>query len=647
MFGSFKILFLRKGLFMSIQNKSDQEKIMTCGNRYSLETMKFGGSGHKDVVPRPIFYLLAFVALGLPNLVYSGLSWFDTLHIMKWTAAMVPVAMISIVGGASLLLCGSERTDFEIDLFGWLWLIMLGYISLQPMWVVIVSWSTYMKEWFFFSVLLALYIFSRVLFKDPRAHRAVLWLANINAAINVLFAELLIREMNGPFPFIMNVPGNYIGNTGQQEMFGLWMAMAVMNGIYLNAAYTPLPGEIPPKKRFFPCVRYANLFLLALNSWGMWNSTTRAGFLSLISGTIILTLIFIKNERGEMLKKVAQGVAIVLLMLALNIGMSHFGIGRAYALLNKTMDMVLNTATFGKRRGIWKTSWAVFKEHPIKGVGIGQYKWHYLEGQGRAIRKDPTMEWQFTYWAHNEYLQWMAEFGIFGAALLAIAAIWWIWLFIKLLTQKKMLSLEASWACAMLFLILFDAIFSRPFHRIENVIWLSLAFAIANREILPISYPWSEVKHANIYRILGVFMAAVSLFGLLFLGRGLAGNRYQRLAANAEDPAVRAHYIEKAMAIPMSRDEAEEQYAYHLMAEARESKDPEDLTKAVDRLYRSFTIRPQAKQLVELLKLARETKNRDLLILLVPYLPPSGYKASSDKSLSKESRPEGLVEAEK
>lgn len=105
---------------------------------------------HKDVIPPKIFYLLAFISLGLPNLIYSGIGWFDTLHIMKWSFAMVPIAISVIMAGTSLALYGNERTDFKIDLFGWLWLIMLGYISVQPLWVNILSWSTYMKEWFFF-----------------------------------------------------------------------------------------------------------------------------------------------------------------------------------------------------------------------------------------------------------------------------------------------------------------------------------------------------------------------------------------------------------------------------------------------------------------------------------------------------------------
>ncbi|MDD4159670.1 MAG: O-antigen ligase family protein, partial [Synergistaceae bacterium] len=347
-------------------------------NRTSDTISKSSRAGtleHKDLVPAKIFYFLAFLTLGLPNLIFSGISWFDTLHILKWSFAMVPIAISVMIGGVSLTLYGQERTGFKVDLFGWLWLIMFGYISVQPMWVDILSWSTYMKEWFFFASLAGLYILCFNLFKDAKAHRTVLWLANLNAGINVVFAELLIRNMNAPFPFIMNVPGNYIGNTGQQEMFGLWMAMAVMNGIYLNAAYSDsdnlsVKTSLPP---YLP--RYLNLALLALNAWGMWNSTTRAGFLSLIAGTIILSAVFIQNDRKEMVRKAGQAVALVILMLAFNIGMSYLGFGRAYALLNKTMDMVVNTTTFGKRRDIWKTSWTIFMEHPIKGVGIGHYKW--------------------------------------------------------------------------------------------------------------------------------------------------------------------------------------------------------------------------------------------------------------------------------
>lgn len=576
------------------------------------------------LVPGFIFYYLIFVALALPNLIFSGAGWFDTLHIMKWAFAMIPIAFIAITAGGSLMLYGGERTSFKLELFGCIWLVMLAYISVQASWANIMSWSTYIKEWFFFATLLGTYIFCYNCFKDGGCHKALLWFANINAALNIVFAELLIRDMNGPFPFIMNVPGNYIGNTGQQEMFGLWMAMAAMNGIYLNAAYSAKTSQTTRDK----VIKYANLLLLAFNAWGMWNSTTRAGVLALLTGTIIITFIFSSvNDRTKM-KKVGQGVVIVLFVLSLNIATARFGWSRAYAFLNKTMDMFQNAATFGMRRGIWQTSWAIFMEHPIKGVGLGQYKWHYLEGQRLAFQKHPDMKWQFTYWAHSEYLQWFAEFGIFGMLLLLGTGGWWLWSFVSALINKKQLSLEASWACAMLFLIWFDAIFSRPFHRIENVLWLSLAFAIANRELFCFDRGLSYLKRSSVCRLFGAFIVIVAVTGLWFFSTGLRGDQYLHSAVRTNNAGLQAQRINAAKEMLMSRDEAEEQYAYHLIAVARATGKPQDWANAINQLYRSFTIRPQAKQLLELVNYAQQTKNQKLLELLIPYLHPGSIQTA-------------------
>ena len=69
----------------------------------------------------------------------------------------------------------------------------------------------------------------------------VLLLGNINAAINVGFAELQIRNLNNLSflgleeisSIILPTPGNYIGNTAQQNMFGLWTAVATLGAVYL------------------------------------------------------------------------------------------------------------------------------------------------------------------------------------------------------------------------------------------------------------------------------------------------------------------------------------------------------------------------------------------------------------------------------
>ena len=71
------------------------------------------------------------------------------------------------------------------------------------------------------------------------------------------------------------VPGQE--NTAQQNMFGLWMAICVMSSVYLYIAY----ASTPDGKRRHPVVTALNLLLMAVNIWGLWNSTSRSGILSL------------------------------------------------------------------------------------------------------------------------------------------------------------------------------------------------------------------------------------------------------------------------------------------------------------------------------------------------------------------------------
>lgn len=579
----------------------------------------YPNGGNIPLVDKAIFYYLMFVSLALPNIIFSGIGWFDTLHIMKWAFAMVPVAIICLIGGLKLGIFGPQRTDFKLDSFALIWLLMLGYISIQPLWVRhIMSWSTYFKEWFFFACLIGAYIFSYNLFKDKSYFRLALFCSCVNAAANAIFAELLFYNLNGPFPFIMNVPGNYIGNTGQQNMFGLWMSIALANGIYLY-----ITSDFKKSGLGSRCFNYANFLMMCINAWGLWNSTSRSAVAGLLAGMVIMAVMLHRYHNRAAMLKLGQSFILLIVMLAATVIVGTVYPNRpANMLLGKTLDMFENTGNIANRREIWITSWEVVKSDPIRGVGIGQYKWHYLDGQRRAFVTHPEMKWQFTYWAHNEYLQWFAEFGILGLALLVAVGLWWLWCFRKALMAEK-ISSECMWASAMLFLIFCDAILTRPFHRIENAVWISLAFAIANRELLPYNLKWFEIKSSAVYRVFGIFAAVVSVAALCFLTSGLMGDQYLWRSVRTNNAGLQRYLVAQALKLPMARDDAEQQYAYHLIAVASSTRKRVDWEKALSQLYKSFTIRPQAKQLIEIVNIARQLNNREILSKVMIYLQPA------------------------
>lgn len=553
-------------------------------------------SAEGSLLPGTLFYILMAVTLALPNLVYSGLNWYDTLHLLKWAVCMVPVAVAALLLSLDTGIRGYDESGLRVDAFAWAWLGMLVYVTLQSQWVEITSWSTFFKEWYFFACIIGVYILTFSRFKNRGWHRVILLLSSLSGALTVLFAELQIYELTELCPFVMNTPGHYIGNTGQQNMMAVWASVNVLNSLYLHTFI-----EEKNKSALMKALAALNVLLLAANSWGLFNSSSRSGILALVSGVLFFFIVLARypETRGR-LRRFGFALAVVLSMLALNVVLGELGIGRGALLAEKAQDSIENTVSIGKRREIWQSSIEVFKVHPIKGVGLGHFKWHYMEGQRLAFEHNPAMEWQFTYWAHNEFIQWFAEFGIAGGLFLAIIGLCWFIMLGRAVVTGRRLSPEAMWGVGILFLIFFDAIFTRPFHRIEISVWIPFAFAFVNRDISDYRELLAEKENKLVINVLAGLIIAASVSGLFFIGSGMYGDKCLRKSTLTRLASEQNKYIERALSIPMTRDEAQERYAYHLIEVSEVTKKPEDISNGINQLYRSFKIRPKAKQLNEL-----------------------------------------------
>ncbi|MDR1885471.1 MAG: O-antigen ligase family protein [Synergistaceae bacterium] len=632
----------------------------------TVKHVRFKGAGRigpddLPLAPRWLLCLVFIISFSLPNLVFSGKYWFDTLHLMKWAVTMAPVAVLSAVMGVRILTRGARQTGFTLDVFGAVWAILLLLVTLQPLFVKLSSISTYAKEWFYFACLFAVYILAYNLCSSSRLHRAILWGGSVNAAINVFFAELLIRHLNSGIPFILDVPDNYIGNTAQQEMFGLWTAMSVLNALFLHLFYV---GEAQREAGLFRwskalCGRLlkgeamngismhrwpvviANFALMSVNAWGLWSSTTRGAIASLLVAFVILVLGLWRNGERTSLLRALRLFLVVVILLGVFLGASMaIGTGRGNALVSKFMDMIMNPTSLGGRISIWRTSLEVFLKEPVTGVGLGQYKWHFLDGQRNMYGKYPYLydregyEWQFTYWAHSEYIQWACETGLIGSVILAALALWWLYRFVRSLLGGVRLPPEALWGISMTFLLWFDALFSRPFHRIENSVWMSLAFALANRSLLSDKLARPVIDSDFIYRCFGGMITAVSVFGLVFLGGGMMGDKLiYRAIAQPGNFYVKQQLLQRAAGYLMSRDDAREQLGELYVAAGKQQDDEKFLEEGFQQLYSAFLRRPNSKLLFQLFRDARDYGYEGLALTLGSYMrelrPASAEPSSS------------------
>lgn len=563
--------------------------------------------GNSDPFERPLLmFSLLFISLVLPNLVFSGPYFYSTLHLMKWAAALVPVALWGLWTGGTVAVRGAVATRFSIDSFATLWLLLLLYVTAQPFWLGLRSPETFFREWFFFASLWLVYVLAGRIMSEG-VLKALCWGCLVNCALSVVFAELQVR-VEGALPFfILPTPGYYIANTGQQNMLALWLALGGLNGAFLIFSRDE-------KKSFAPWLAAA---LLAVVFWGLISTTSRSGIMAFMVGFAVLSCYYVRNLGRKNLRKVVAVAVLFCAVGGLNLVLNE---GRWGVLMNKMEDIFENPLSIAHRDSIWRTSWTMFTEQPLKGVGLGQYKWHYLDAQREMLKRWPGMKWQYTHWAHNEFLQWLAEAGIAGGLLMIFLWGWWALSALEVFFKKKDCSPGAYWGSAVIALFLFNGLWTRPFHRIENVLWLAVAFTMANREILLGLFqtpPPEEFRRGG--RLIGTVMAVVSLIGLVYFGQGVWGDRMLRRAADEGNPVVKEQYLDLVSSSLMVRDMAEKARGYFLVSLGQNQEDPHKVVEGLNILLEVFEKQPHVSELSFLKGWSRAVDNEDLYEELSSY----------------------------
>ena len=74
---------------------------------------------------------LLAVALVLPNLLFSGTWWYESLHIIKWAAVFIPVGLLVFAAGYRI--ASGRGRDPVLDPFGVVWLFLVLLLLMQPL----------------------------------------------------------------------------------------------------------------------------------------------------------------------------------------------------------------------------------------------------------------------------------------------------------------------------------------------------------------------------------------------------------------------------------------------------------------------------------------------------------------------------------
>lgn len=207
---------------------------------------------------------------------------------------------------------------------------------------------------------------------------------------------------------------------------------------------------------------------------------------------------------------------------------------------------------------------------------------------------------------------------------------------IRAFVKKRPISDEAIWGSALVACFLFNALWTRPFHRIENAVWLALAFAVTNREIMGggMRSLVSPRARGFWYRALGAGIASLSFVGILYFGNGMYGDAMLRAADMEGEPFARNELLKKAYSSPMVRDVAERQLCYFSVALGEVAEKPEMIIDGLNALIRYVEKEPDTEDIFFLIYWSERLQDQGLMDYMSKFLvkqpEPPASGASGD-----------------
>lgn len=145
---------------------------------------------------------------------------------------------------------------------------------------------------------------------------------------------------------------------------------------------------------FFVLIMLSSAALLATGSAGRWMFLAAA-----IGVALIIFWMFVPAHRARLKILILGFLTVLLFFLIPSAGSSPFS-PKPAEISESTID----------RLNIWKSTWEIIKEHPVRGVGFWNFHTIYSK------YKNPAYKNIEHYFSHNDYLQLWAELGIIGLA---------------------------------------------------------------------------------------------------------------------------------------------------------------------------------------------------------------------------------------
>jgi O-antigen ligase/Tfp pilus assembly protein PilF len=369
---------------------------------------------------RVLLFLISFFVFSMPLFIWPGITEYGY---GKSIFSLVWISILLAWWGISALVKGEWKVRLPWLTFPVLALIVVSFFSL----IHAVNGRVVLQS---LALVVFFFLFYLLLANTVKEKRDVTL---------ILFALLLsafFASLYGLLQYLGVMRGAH-GTPGLNEIISTMGNRNYLGGFL---AYLLIPSVILIVRLRSRILRAVTIILLSF-TFGMAMLVNQAGTrVALLAAFIALLIGWAIFRPIAPLRKNRAWLIALLIVLAFT-----FLVEAPSGPLNSVVGLSADSSSWigriwsqssGKTRSWdWWVGWEMFKEHPIVGVGLGNYKLNFLPYKAAFLASPQGASYDFyiprAAQAHNDYVQVVAELGLFGslaflALLLAIPFSFWI-----------------------------------------------------------------------------------------------------------------------------------------------------------------------------------------------------------------------------
>ena len=361
---------------------------------------------------RVLVYLIAFFAFAMPLFIWPGITEYGYA---KSIFALIGVSILLILWGASFWLRGEWRLRLPWITFPVLGVVVVSLLS--ALWAtngrVVVQSLTLVVFFFLFAL-----VVSNVV-KEKRDITLILYALLLSAFLASLYGLL---QYLGVMRGAAGRPGltEIISTMGNRNYLGGFLAYLFFPAIVLIVRL---------RSRF---LRALAIGLLSFN-FGMIMLAQQTGTkVALVGGVVALLIAWAIFRPVEPIRRNRGWLLALLFVLVFT-----FLVEAPSGPLNSAVGLSADSSSWftrywaknygNVRSWDWWVGWEMFKDSPLVGVGLGNYKLNFIPYKAKFLATPQGAGYDFyiprAAQAHNDYVQVVAELGSLGIlAVLALLA---------------------------------------------------------------------------------------------------------------------------------------------------------------------------------------------------------------------------------